>query len=116
NNVGIIRNRKSLEKALRDIQHIKKKIKKISVNGSKSYNHEWVQYIDILAMIPVCEAVIKSALFRKESRGAHYRTDYPNKDDKKWLKNILIKLSKGRIILSTKSVPKVPHYLENLLK
>lgn len=115
NNVGIVRNAHLLKMALRQLQKIKKSVNKISVSGSKIYNHDWIQYLDLLVMIPSCEAIIKSALLRKESRGAHFRTDYPRKDDKRWLKNIIVKMKNNKLFLSKHLVPELPNSLKGFL-
>jgi len=108
--VGIVRDEKSLEQAVKMVNDLKKRLSKLSVSGSKAYNHELAQYIHVTAMIPTCEAIIKSALLRKESRGAHYRKDHP-KTDKKWVKNILVTAKAGKLKLITKPVPKSPNLL-----
>lgn len=114
--VGIIRDKETLTKALKKIQSIKEKLNQVYVYDSKSYNHDWVQYLDVMAMIPTCEAVIQSALLRKESRGAHYRSDFPDKNDKRWLKNILVRMDKGKLKLSSVPVSLVPKKLKGYLK
>jgi len=113
--VGIIRSEKTLRKALGEITKFKKQLKTISVQGSKAYNHDWIQYIDVLTMLSACEAIIRTALFRKESRGAHFRKDYPKKNDK-WQKNIIAKIKKGKMSLTKKSVPKMPKRLGESLR
>src|SRR3989344_3871268 len=115
NSTGIVRNEEHLESALKEIKNIRKEAENVAVSGSRIYNHDWIQYIDIMAMIPVCEMIISSALMRKESRGAHYRTDYPDKDDK-WMKNIVAKKNGNKLRLSTHTVPNKPQNLKVLLK
>ena len=115
NSTGIVRNEEHLESALKEIKNIRKEAENVAVSGSRIYNHDWIQYIDIMAMIPVCEMIISSALMRKESRGAHYRTDYPDKDDK-WMKNIVAKKNGNKLRLSTRTVPNMPQNLKVLLK
>lgn len=114
-NVGIMRNEKGLTKALEEIKKIKTELKNVSITGSKEYNHTWIQYLDLLAMLPTCEAIIESALFREESRGAHFRTDYPSKNNE-WLKNIVVKSEKGKLSLNTIVVSKIPEKLAGFLK
>ena len=65
-------------------------------NTTRRFNYGWVDAIDILNMLDVCEITIHSSLNRKESRGAFYRTDYPVTDNENWLaKNILRKTEGG---------------------
>ena len=86
------------------------------ISGARSYNHDWLQYIDIHTMVPTCEAIIRSALMRKESRGAHYRSDYPKRNDQAWLKHTLISKTKtgyafeDKPVVITKYQPKERHY------
>ncbi len=66
-------------------------------------------------MVLDCEAIIRSASERKESRGAHTRSDYPKKDDENWMVNIIIKQTEGRMALDLKPVPKMPPEFEVLI-
>jgi len=94
---GIVRNEKLLLRGLEEIRALAKI--PVAVSGSKRYNPEWHDSIDIQNMFMVSEAVIISALERKESRGAHYRSDYPKRDDASWLVNIIISYGeKGYVI------------------
>ncbi len=91
---GVIRNRKSLLEAEKELTQLKQE------NLPKLFGknpHEVMEAIEATNMIIVASLVVKAALARKESRGAHYRTDYPNQDDKKWLGHaVLTKRSEKR--------------------
>ena len=82
NNVGIIRNEEKLHQALEMILEIKRQIQGREYCGIE----QW----ELVNMVTLSELVIKSALQRTESRGAHYRTDYPNTDDIHWKKNSIV--------------------------
>ncbi len=114
-NAGIVRNETQLNFALKEIKNIKKDAERIEVRGSRVYNHDWIQYIDVMAMIPVCEMIVSSALMRKESRGAHYRSDYLEKKDL-WLKNIVVRKDGENLKLLLRPVPEVPERLKVFLK
>jgi len=88
-NVGIIRDEEHLNKALEKIQELKKQYSSLGVPGGRRYNHGLLACMELKSMLIVSEAVVRSALLRKESRGAHARSDYPKKS-KEWLKNIVI--------------------------
>jgi succinate dehydrogenase / fumarate reductase flavoprotein subunit len=89
--VGIIRNGKELEEAFANIMKLKEKFKQVSVlDKSKIYNTDFIQVLELDFMLDVAEAITYSALKRKESRGAHYRIDYPKRDDEHFLAHQLI--------------------------
>ncbi|AEY68199.1 L-aspartate oxidase [Clostridium sp. BNL1100] len=87
--VGIIRNQQSLEKAAEIINDIYKKYTDLSGFS--------LVKLEVLNMLTVAGLVIESALERKESRGAHYRTDFDKTEDVNWRKNIVKELEKGKM-------------------
>ncbi|WP_393971771.1 FAD-binding protein [Oxyplasma meridianum] len=88
-NVGILRDEDHLNKGLEKILELKKQYASLGVPGGRRYNHGLLACMELKSMLIVSEAIVRSALLRKESRGAHARTDYPKKS-KEWLKNIII--------------------------
>lgn len=70
----------------------------------KVYNLEWVQALENESMLQVLEITAHTSLMRKESRGAMYRRDFPETDNKNWLKNIIVKKENNELKLMTKSV------------
>jgi succinate dehydrogenase / fumarate reductase flavoprotein subunit len=88
-NVGIIRDEEHLNKALEKVLELKKQYSTLGVPGGRRYNHGLLACMELKSMLIVSEAIVRSALLRKESRGAHARSDYPKKS-KEWLKNIII--------------------------
>jgi len=89
--VGIIRNGKELEEAYATIRRLKDRFKEVTVTDkSKIYNTDFIQVLELDFMLDVAETIAYSALKRKESRGAHYRLDYPKRDDEHYLVHQLI--------------------------
>ncbi len=88
-NVGIIRDEEHLNKALEKVLELKKQYSTLGVPGGRRYNHGLLACMELKSMLIVSEAIVRSALLRQESRGAHARSDYPKKS-KEWLKNIII--------------------------
>ena len=82
--VGIIRNADGLYKALKVVMEIKDKI----IERENASMYDFILQNDVM----VSEIIIMSAIERRESRGAHYRSDYPEKNDVRWKKNIVKKL------------------------
>ncbi|NLL96752.1 MAG: L-aspartate oxidase [Clostridiaceae bacterium] len=80
-NVGIIRNEESLSEAMEIISGLKSEIEGVKV----VHTH----HMELINMLTLASLVVKAAILRQESRGAHYRTDYPATDDQNWLKNLV---------------------------
>ena len=92
--VGIERNEEGLKKALKEIEELMRLTKTLSANkGPGAY--ELVAAHETINMIMNAYAVTTAALWRTESRGAHYRTDYPKRDDQNWLYHTLMKWEGG---------------------
>jgi succinate dehydrogenase / fumarate reductase flavoprotein subunit len=78
--VGIVRREDELERALEGIAKLKQRAGKVSVGGNREYNPGWHTALDLNNLLTVSEAIALAAEQRKESRGAHFRDDYPEKD------------------------------------
>jgi succinate dehydrogenase / fumarate reductase flavoprotein subunit len=111
--VGVVKNGRHLKQALGQLQVFKDM--KLATGTTMRNNKKLIAALDIQNMLPTCEMIIRSALFRKESRGAHYRTDYP-KTLAKWKKNIICDPTAGGLKLSTRPVQKVPKEVSKHLK
>lgn len=79
--VGVVRNGEEMEDAVGRIAAIRNKGVNSCLSGPQTYNMPWNTYIDFLNMLDVSDMVVASALARKESRAAHYRSDFPEQDD-----------------------------------
>lgn len=108
--VGIIREGKELEKALSLIQKIK--VEALPEIWAKD-GRELKEAIETANMVAISEVVTRAALYRKESRGDHYRIDFPDRDDDNWLKNIVITKKDEEIVIETQVVPITRLYPKN---
>ena len=88
--VGIVRKEEELLQALEKLNELKKRSEKVKVIGNREYNAGWHTALDLQNLLTVSEAITRAALERKESRGAHFRDDYPDKDPKAGKFNIVI--------------------------
>ena len=70
----------------------------------KVYNREWIAALENGALLKILEIVTRASLLRTESRGATYRKDYPQTDNKDWLKNIIATSKDGQLNLETRDV------------
>ncbi len=115
NLVGIFRNQEDLEQALAQIEKFKQRLEHVSVAGSRMFNPGWHLCRDLRSMLTVAEAVTRSALARRESRGAHSRIDYPGPDTA-WGKQNNVVVRRGvTMTLRQEPVPAMPEELQRLL-
>jgi succinate dehydrogenase/fumarate reductase flavoprotein subunit len=77
--VGIVRTQGEMERALDRIGKLKDQAKHVAVRGNREYNPGWHTALDLKHLLTVSEAITRCALERKESRGGHFRDDYPDK-------------------------------------
>jgi fumarate reductase (CoM/CoB) subunit A len=102
NNVGIIRTAATLRRARLDISQLEKKMGQVVVDDSENrFNIEWVEMLELMNMLQVARIVVRAATARRESRGAHYRSDCPDTNNKDWLRNIVVKQKASRLQLRT---------------
>lgn len=95
--IGPFRDNEGLKTAIKELEEVKKEANEMRVTKSKlRYNIEIIEALETLNMLCVAEIIARAALMRKESRGAHYREDYPQRDDDHWLRNIKIRMEGGR--------------------
>jgi succinate dehydrogenase / fumarate reductase flavoprotein subunit len=115
NLVGIFRNKDDLIRALEELEKLKERAGRLSVEGSRLFNPGWHLAQDLKAMLVVSEAVTCSALAREESRGAHSRIDYPGLDAIWGKKNTVIVRQGGAMTLRQSAVPELPGDLKQLV-
>jgi succinate dehydrogenase / fumarate reductase flavoprotein subunit len=90
-NVGMFRSPEKLEKQLEILRDIRARYEKVGIEDKGNvFNTDLLFHIELGYMIDCAEMIVKSAIERKESRGAHTRLDYPNRDDENWLKHIVL--------------------------
>ncbi|MFX0210175.1 MAG: hypothetical protein ACFFDT_29605, partial [Candidatus Hodarchaeota archaeon] len=91
--VGVMRDGSRLERAIQEIEKIRvKQLPRVfTISKEQRYNKEWIDALQVENMLTVLELIAKSALYRTESRGNHYRKDYPFQN-KEWLVNVIAKL------------------------
>jgi succinate dehydrogenase / fumarate reductase, flavoprotein subunit len=113
--VGIFRNEADLKEALAEIGKFRERAGRVRVEGSRMFNPGWHLARDLQSMLTVAEAVTRSAIARKESRGAHSRIDFPNYDPEWQKKNNIILREASGMALSQRPVPEMPGDLKQLL-
>jgi succinate dehydrogenase/fumarate reductase flavoprotein subunit len=86
--VGVVRSGPGLEAAIQELAELKDRAGRLATPGGRRLNWAWAEALDLHNMLLVAEMTACSALRRTESRGSHYRTDFPERDDSAWLKNV----------------------------
>jgi succinate dehydrogenase / fumarate reductase flavoprotein subunit len=115
NLVGIYRTKEDLEKALVELEKLRVRAAKASVEGSRLFNPGWHLSYDLKAMLIVSEAVTHSALARTESRGAHSRIDHPNLDPVWEKKHNIIVRESGAMRRRESPLEAMPEELKQIL-
>ena len=115
--VGIVRLQNEMEKALDGIAKLKARAAKVAVQGHREYNPGWHTAIDLKHLLTVSEAITVSALDRKESRGGHFREDFPDKDPEAAKYNaVLSKSADGSMKLRREPIPPMPAELKQVIE
>ncbi len=112
----IARTEEGLTKCLDKVMELQERARSIRVEGSRLYNPGWHTARDILNMLKISEIIVRCAIERRESRGAQWRTDYPNPDPE-WAKKMLIATRDGaKVKIGTTSVSEMPTELAKLFE
>jgi succinate dehydrogenase / fumarate reductase, flavoprotein subunit len=118
--VGIIRKADELRESLVEIERLKDRAKRLTVEGHRQYNPGWHLALDLTNMLVVSECIAKAALEREESRGGHTRDDFPKPDPEWGAKNLVLTLAggalEGRVELNHQAIPVMPEELSDLFE
>ncbi|HEY2329936.1 MAG TPA: fumarate reductase/succinate dehydrogenase flavoprotein subunit [Verrucomicrobiae bacterium] len=116
-NVGIVRLQNEMELALDGIQKLKFRADKVAVQGHLEYNPGWHTAIDLKHLLTISEAITLCSIDRKESRGGHFREDFPNKDPEAQKYNSVIsKSADGSMKLRREPIPAMPEHLKQVIE
>jgi fumarate reductase (CoM/CoB) subunit A len=91
--VSIVREEKTLNEALKELLEMQKELENLDVSDNKQYNNDLVTALEVINMVEICILTVKSAILRRESRGAHFRSDFPETKDE-WKKSIIFNKNK----------------------
>jgi succinate dehydrogenase / fumarate reductase flavoprotein subunit len=115
--VGIVRQDDEMQLALDRIREMEAASERVSVYGNREYNAGWHTALDLHNLLTVSEIVTRAALERKESRGAHFRDDYPSKDEEAGKFNILArKGADGAVQLTREPIPSMREDLRQIIE
>ena len=117
NHVGIVRVQHEMEHALAELEVLKQRADRVGVPGNREYNPGWHTALDLRHLLIVSEGITRCALARKESRGGHFRDDYPDKDPAFGTFNHVIRRGQdGAMQLVREDIPPLPADLAEIIK
>jgi succinate dehydrogenase / fumarate reductase, flavoprotein subunit len=116
-NVGIVRNEDDMHKALDCLERFRDRARRVGVGGHREYNPGWHAALDLHNLLTVSEAITRSAIARRESRGGHFREDYPDKDPSFGTFNLIVrKTADGGMDVSRAPIPPIPQELASIIE
>jgi succinate dehydrogenase / fumarate reductase flavoprotein subunit len=114
--VGIVRTESEMREAAARIASFRERAARAGIDGHREYNSGWHTCIDLKNLLDVSELITVSALERKESRGGHFREDYPDKVAEFGTCNIATQLVNGRIQVTRVPLPEMPAELKRIIE
>jgi succinate dehydrogenase / fumarate reductase flavoprotein subunit len=115
--VGIVRRENEMIQALDGLGKLWDRSQKVAVPGHREYNPGWHTAIDLKSLLTVSEAITRAAIERKESRGGHFRDDFPGKDVAEGKVSIVIKKgADGSMQVQRETIPDLPPELKQVVE
>jgi succinate dehydrogenase / fumarate reductase flavoprotein subunit len=115
--VGIVRTEAEMQQALVALAELRARAARVGVGGNREYNNGWHTALDLENLLTVSEAVTLSAIARKESRGGHFRDDYPKQDPAFSTINIAVeRLPDGGMKVESIPIPPMPPELKQVIE
>jgi succinate dehydrogenase / fumarate reductase, flavoprotein subunit len=115
--VGIVRTETEMQQALIKIEALHARAEHVGITGHRQYNNGWHTAIDLSSLLLVSEAITRAAILRKESRGAQFREDFPNKDPEWGRHNIIVKRgADGEMLVEKRALPAMPDELQAVIQ
>jgi succinate dehydrogenase / fumarate reductase flavoprotein subunit len=104
-NLGLVRTEESIQSAKAVVESLKVRAAAVTIQDKgRVFNTDLVQALELQSLLDIAETIIAGALARTESRGAHYRSDFPQRDDVHWLRHTLIRRTPGGPVLTSEPV------------
>jgi succinate dehydrogenase / fumarate reductase flavoprotein subunit len=115
--VGIVRVESEMQEALVKLEALKARAARAGVTGNREYNNGWHTAIDLGNLMTVSEAVARAAIARKESRGAHFRDDFPAKSEEfSTFNHVLERAADGSMKVTRVPIPDMPAELKAVIE
>jgi len=115
--VGIVRTAEDMESALGELGGLRERARRVGVAGHREFNTGWHAALDLRNLLTVSEAIARSALERRESRGGHFREDFPAKDPSYAGFNIVVRRNgEGGMVVQRAPLPQMPAELRAIIE
>jgi succinate dehydrogenase / fumarate reductase, flavoprotein subunit len=115
--VGIVRSESEMQRALEGLEQLRERASRVGVGGHREYNPGWHTALDLHNLLTVSEAITRSAIERRESRGGHFREDHPEKDAGLGTLNFIVrKGGDGRMEVAREPIPEMPAELKSVIE
>jgi len=115
--VGIVRNEEEMLRALDEVASLRKRAQQVAVDGNREYNTGWHTALDLANLLIVSEAITRAAIERKESRGGHFREDFPDKVKSFGELNIIVRRGPGgEMQVAREKIPDMPAELKQVIE
>jgi succinate dehydrogenase / fumarate reductase flavoprotein subunit len=115
--VGIVRRADEMDHALEELRKLRDRACGVGVTGNREYNGGWHTALDLRNLLTVSELITRAAIERKESRGAHFREDYPQKSEAEGRSNIVLRRSEsGEPQLIREPLSEMPWELKQVIE
>ena len=106
-----------MQQALGILAQLRDRAGCVGIAGNRQYNNGWHTCMDLANMLEVSEAVTRAALLRRESRGAQFREDYPNKDPHWGKHNIVVRQGgAGEMLIEQRPIQMIPAELQRIIE
>ncbi len=114
--VGIVRKEDEMQRALEELHKLWTRARRARATGNREYNPGWHTALDLNNLLTVSEAITRSALVRQESRGGHFREDFPNKTDRFGKVNVVTRKGPdGSMQVEEVPIPEMPDDLKQVI-
>jgi succinate dehydrogenase / fumarate reductase flavoprotein subunit len=114
--VGIVRVESEMRQALEALELYKARASRVGVSGGREYHSGWHTSLDLRNLLTVSEAVARSAIERRESRGGHFREDYPDKHPEFGNVNVMVKQAGTTMQVTRIPIPPIPDELKQVIE
>jgi succinate dehydrogenase / fumarate reductase flavoprotein subunit len=115
--VGIVRTESEMRRALDVVAELRQRAARVGVPGNREYNGGWHTALDLANLLTVSEAITRAAIERQESRGGHFRDDYPEKVDAFGKLNIIVRKGRdGEMTIVRQPIAEMPAELKRIIE